>query len=118
MSYRNTKNRDAIQQLFSQNPQQLWSAKNVKEKLPQIDLVTIYRNLELFVKEHIIREVPVSQKESLFEYAHDQHHHVICDNCEKVEHIHLSSQAIRNIPELKHLDPSSVHITVRGVCKN
>lgn len=52
----------------------------------QMDLVTIYRVVESFVKAGLLRQVDLRKGYPLFEIAdaHD-HHHIVCTDCGKVE---------------------------------
>ncbi|XKT74825.1 MAG: Fur family transcriptional regulator [Patescibacteria group bacterium UBA2163] len=95
----------------------MFTAQEISARIPDIDLTTVYRSLELFQQEGIVREVILPSKESAYEYISDKHHHVVCNTCDQVQHIKLKEEELQRIPALKHLDPNSIEITVRGNCK-
>jgi len=54
-----------------------------------LDEVTIYRTVELFQDLKIVRQVNFRHQHSHYELVHDKdhHHHLICNDCGKVEDI-------------------------------
>jgi len=93
------------------------SARALSQKVPGIDQATVYRNLDLFVKEGAVRKFLFDGAEAVYEKAEDNHHHAVCDSCEKVLHFHVSEQDILDTFQIKDFDVSSVELVVRGVCK-
>ena len=55
--------------------------------LKNIDSVTIYRTLELFEKEGLVRHVELGRREKHYEslLGRKDHHHVVCMSCKRVE---------------------------------
>ena len=51
------------------------------------DQVTVYRMIDAFAKAGIVREVNIHGERPLYELtdASDDHHHLVCTNCRKVE---------------------------------
>ncbi|MBM3271677.1 transcriptional repressor [Candidatus Kaiserbacteria bacterium] len=51
------------------------------------DQVTVYRMIDAFEKAGIVREVNIHGERPLYELADagDDHHHLVCTNCRKVE---------------------------------
>lgn len=51
------------------------------------DQVTVYRMIDAFAKAGIVREVNIHGERPLYELtdAGDDHHHLVCTNCRKVE---------------------------------
>lgn len=95
----------------------LISARALAKKVPSMDQATVYRNLDLFVKEGEVRKFLFDGTEAVYERAHDNHHHAVCDNCEKVLHFDVSKEEILKTFQVKGFDVSSVELVVRGVCK-
>ena len=93
------------------------TAQEIKAYTPNIDLTTIYRSLELFQKDGLVREVILPTKESAYEYVSDVHDHVVCNSCKQIKHVRIERKYLNNIPELKHFDAQSIEVTVRGNCK-
>src|SRR3989344_7934200 len=53
-----------------------------------IDLVTIYRNLDLFYKEGIIDRLELQEGKFRYEIKHKtDHHHLVCQKCGRIEDI-------------------------------
>lgn len=93
------------------------SARELAKLLPHIDQATVYRNLDLFVKEGLARKYVFDGSESVYEYAHKDHHHAVCTSCEKVIHVQVSDKDLIQKLNIKDFDVSSVDVVVRGTCK-
>ena len=58
-------------------------------RLPSVDLVTVYRTLHSFVDEGLVRAVAIQRGTESFELAtEDDHHHIICTVCNRIEDFH------------------------------
>lgn len=93
------------------------SASDIHTCLPEIDLVTIYRNLDLFVKEKLIKQVHLGGGEAQYEYQNEPHHHAVCTNCEKVIHFTAPDEKIKKLLGLEDFKVDEIEVTVRGLCK-
>lgn len=91
------------------------SASQLAQKLPKIDLVTIYRNLELFVQAGIVKRLQF-EDEALYEYQEKPHHHALCENCHKMIHFSVSEEKLRKLIDIANFSVTSIDITVKGVC--
>jgi len=60
----------------------------LRQKKASFDQVTIYRNLETFVKKGIAKKVDLQGGKYYFEKASDCSH-LICEKCGKIEHVHI-----------------------------
>jgi Fe2+ or Zn2+ uptake regulation protein len=92
------------------------SAADISEELPDVDLVTIYRNLELFTREKLIKRVSLGASEAQFEYQPEPHHHAICVDCEKVIHFKAPDARIIKLLGLGGFEVDELEVTVRGKC--
>lgn len=68
------------------------SAREVCEAVsvaaPELHQATIYRALEIFTEEGLVRRTEIDGR-SLYEIASDhRHHHVVCTSCGVVAHVH------------------------------
>lgn len=64
------------------------SVKDVSEKLPKADKVTLYRNVESLENLGLLKQVRFSDTESLYELTSlGHHHHLVCKNCGKVSDV-------------------------------
>lgn len=93
------------------------SAAALHKKLPGMNLTTVYRNLEIFVKDGIATRFSLGGDEALYEYAKEPHHHAICVDCDKVIHFHAPAEKIKKLLDLQDFDVESMEITVRGKCR-
>lgn len=107
--------RDQILSIFENGD--LLTAHEITKKLPEIDRATIYRNIALFVKLGVLREVNVKKGVSSYEInkEHDHHQHFICGNCEKVIPIEINPDDIRKIIPMG-LNVNNFELNLRGSC--
>lgn len=75
------------------------------------DLVTIYRNLENFENKGLIFKENLGKKDYYY-LAESPHHHIVCQNCEKMECVPCSHAKfnIKNFTHIKH------RLLLLGVC--
>lgn len=101
------------------------SAEEIFDKLSlhrmKIDLASIYRSLDLFMKEEIIQEVNFSDGKKRYEKlrADNHHHHLVCNNCRSVDDIEFKESLILN--EVKNKSKFKVEkhsLEFFGLCKN
>jgi len=59
----------------------------VREKLPQISLGTVYRNLELLSEAGEILKLELTGKQKRFDGKIEKHLHMRCSNCGRVEDV-------------------------------
>jgi Fur family peroxide stress response transcriptional regulator len=117
MTLRITKKRQQILNVLKKQHGTL-SAAQIHTKLPQIDLVTIYRNLGLFVKEKLIKQIHLGTDEAQYEYQHESHHHAVCIECEKVIHFTAPDVKIKKLLGLEDFQVDEIEVTVRGICNH
>ncbi|MEW9124003.1 MAG: Fur family transcriptional regulator [Thermotaleaceae bacterium] len=89
--YKVTHQRSAMIDVFLEHKDRFLSAEEIyqrsKEKYPQTNFSTIYRNLEIFEKLGILHKTSIN--EGAFHYEliceENHHHHIICKGCGKTE---------------------------------
>jgi len=59
----------------------------VRQRLPQISLGTVYRNLEVLHEDSVIRKMEFAGAETRFDGNMEQHYHVRCTECGRIEDI-------------------------------
>ncbi len=116
MTIRLTEKRTLILETLKQQKGTL-SAADIHKKNPDIDLVTIYRNLDLFAKEKLIKRVPLNESETQYEYQSEPHHHAICIDCEKVIHFKAPDAKIIKLLGLEGFEIDELEVTVKGKCR-
>lgn len=117
-----TESRVALLNLLSKNKKPL----SVKDIVSQIsgDKVTIYRMLEIMTKKGLIRRVDTGEREAHYEIVdiHDDHHHIICLNCNKVSDFtgcgseSLIKNALKQVKDFKLVKHHSFDLF--GICNN
>jgi len=60
--------------------------REVKKKLPRISKATVYNNLRHLVEKDLVEEVNVNGV-ARFEYRRNDHHHMVCTNCGRIDDI-------------------------------
>lgn len=93
------------------------SANELHGRLPQMNLVTIYRNLDTLSEAGYIKKLYLSGKEAAYEYQQHPHHHAICNECDAVIHFESEATKLKAALQLKGFDITDVDITVRGTCQ-
>jgi Fe2+ or Zn2+ uptake regulation protein len=110
-----TKHRAAILDLLKKN-RFAYTAQQIHELLPHINLVTIYRNLDNFVTLGIIKKFNLDGNEAVFEFQEHPHHHAICTNCQEIRHFNIDAKKLKSVLTLKNFHMTEVEIIVRGRC--
>lgn len=116
MALRPTKKREMILATLRHQHGTL-TAKEIHARLPEIDLATIYRNLDLFEKEKLIRPVHLGKGEKEYEFQHEPHHHAICGKCHRIIHFTAPDKKIEKLLGLVDFDIDEIEVTVHGTCK-
>ncbi len=52
-----------------------------------LDNTTFYRGLEALTAAGLVRKVNLRHEHTDYELVRDHHHHLVCENCEKIENI-------------------------------
>ena len=92
------------------------SAGDIHTSLSDTDLVTIYRTLELFTKEKIIKQFHLVSGEAQYEYQTKPHHHAICHTCHNVIHFEAPDRQIEKLLKLNNFSVEEIELTVKGSC--
>ncbi len=112
---RKSKKREKILSVFKQND--LLTPAEVVEKLSDIDPATVYRNINKFVEEGILREVKIRKGVSSYELNDDKHQHFICKECDKVFPIHIDEKDLKKILPEVDFEIDEIELNIKGRCK-
>jgi Fe2+ or Zn2+ uptake regulation protein len=93
------------------------SAADLHLALPHINLVTIYRNLEIFSKERTIKKLHLNGQEAQYELQSEPHHHAICNECDKVIHFTTKDKELIKEFALPGFTIKELDVTLRGICE-
>ncbi|MEZ5360754.1 MAG: transcriptional repressor [Bryobacterales bacterium] len=58
--------------------------ERVRQEIPSISHATVYKNIHTFVEIGLLREVNTLHQTSRLDANLDQHHHLVCVQCQKV----------------------------------
>jgi Fur family ferric uptake transcriptional regulator len=67
--------------------------EKVRRRLPHISLGTVYRNLEVLSSQGLISRLDMGSGQRRFDAVTDDHHHIRCLVCNRVDDIRLSANA-------------------------
>ncbi len=90
----------------------------MREKMPDISLGTVYRNLNLLAENGDIRKIPVPNGSDRFDSRMNPHEHMICTECGEVFDIDMDIMSnVKPLADREHnFDVSSCSLTVYGIC--
>jgi len=117
-----TPQRLAVLEVVSSTPEHLCAEQvylKVRQKLPSISLATVYKALGELREAGTVRALPVSGKLRYDGPSQDEHHHLVCDRCRRVEDVRPGSGFTK--PELSAeaklgFEILGAEITFRGIC--
>lgn len=116
-SIRKSAKRDQILKILQSSATPL-SAADLHQALPDIDLATIYRNLEKFTQENQIKKIRLSDKQAEYEHQSEKHHHAVCKSGDTTLHFKVAEKEIIKLLGLKDFNIEDVDIVVTGSCKH
>lgn len=89
-----------------------------------INKSTVYRELEFLKKQGIIRELQLNEDSKRYEFSADHHHHLVCTNCAKIEHVELTKAETAIVSDQNSIEAKSRFKITRheldfyGLCQN
>jgi len=92
----------------------------LKNRLPSLNLTTVYRSLEYLVEHKLISVADIGVGSPVYEkVTSSPHHHLICQNCNKIEQIDhsLVSPFFSFLESKIGFEVQTNHLVLYGVCK-
>lgn len=91
-----TRQRRVIWNVLLAEPDRHLSAEDVVEqvrkRLPRVNTSTVYRTLEILVDDGLVLRTDLGGDRAYYEPVREhQHHHVICERCGRVTHLHADT---------------------------
>jgi Fur family ferric uptake transcriptional regulator len=120
--YRLTPQRVAIWEVVRKGGRHLTAeaiAEEVQATLPEVNLSTVYRTLQLLVSLDLVSETRLDTKHSYYEVAPEPvHHHFVCEKCGVVGHFAdaLVAPVTGELLSAQGFHAASTRMTVFGVC--
>jgi len=92
----------------------------VRTRMPTISLDTVYRTLATFEKSGVIARLHVLDGRIRYDPVRERHDHFVCTECKGIIDCRIPGTDGLQIPSdaRKWGKVSSVHVELRGVCKN
>lgn len=120
-SRRNTKQRQVILeelQKLRSHPSAAALYEIVRERLPNISLGTVYRNLDLLARTGVIRKLNVGHNEARFDGITEHHYHICCARCGRVDDLLDAPVTVDDtgISQLQGFDILGHQLQFIGIC--
>ena len=90
----------------------------VQQTLPEVNVSTVYRTLELLVSLELVQETRLAGAASYFEVAPTPvHHHYVCERCGAVGHFDDDLLAlVRDELTTRAFEVNQIKVTAFGLC--
>jgi Fe2+ or Zn2+ uptake regulation protein len=90
---------------------------HVRQSLPQISRATVYRNIDIFVRKGMLREI-ITDGERRFDATVTDHAHFCCESCEKISDIGKITVQETDLAAIEYNGVvRSYAVYVHGLCK-
>lgn len=101
MQLRMTNQREMILQELKKSREHLTADElyeRVRKRMPRISLATVYRNLEILSEAGMIRKLEVSGRQKRFDWNTEEHDHIYCVRCHRVDNLEINRENIGILP--------------------
>lgn len=90
----------------------------VSERLPNVSAPTVYATLELFEELGLVRRITLAGGPALYDPRPDEHHHLVCSRCGRVEDIDadVDMAAAVRAASRRGFRADRAEVVVRGLC--
>lgn len=90
----------------------------IKKHYPKVSLASVYRNLDLLSENGRIKKLETGQPQKRYDSIIDQHYHIMCVICGKLEDIHMKPfEDVEKIVEHQtNYKVLSHNFRVNGIC--
>jgi Fur family ferric uptake transcriptional regulator len=95
--------------------------ENLVERLPSINLSTVYRSLEYLVDHDLVSISDMGVGSPVYERKQDEpHHHLVCLNCKSISD--LSDEIVQpffnQVEHKYHMELRTSHLILFGICEH
>ena len=119
-----SKQRDEILEILSEknyHPDADELYIEVKKKLPNVGIATIYRNLEQLQRMGKIIKIDMPEGAACYDGNMEKHHHIKCNNCGKLQDVWLDKEIFK-VSDINKIIPNykvmGYAINFQGLCNN
>ena len=93
--------------------------KLMVDKFNSISLATIYKNINLMLKNSFIQEIKIPHAKSVYELTKESHSHFACDICGQVEDIFVNlNNTLDEVSKNSSFIVDSSSLVLSGRCKS
>lgn len=93
--------------------------KNLLKKFPSISLATIYKNVNAMVEKIFLNEVKIPEAKSVYELVKEDHSHLVCSSCGKIEDIQISTEVLESsLATVSEFKVENTEVVFSGICKH
>ncbi|QKF82447.1 Fur family transcriptional regulator [Halarcobacter ebronensis] len=93
--------------------------QNLLKKFPSISLATIYKNVNAMVEKIFLNEVKIPESKSVYELVKEEHSHLVCKSCGKIEDINIDTSILNSsILSISNFKVEDTKVVFSGVCSN
>ncbi len=93
--------------------------KNLLKKFPSISLATIYKNINAMVEKIFLNEVKLPDTKSVYELIKEEHSHLVCSSCGKVEDIIIDTSVLQNsMSNITNFRIENTEVIFSGICED
>lgn len=89
----------------------------IKANFPSLSLATVYKNINAMLETNFIKELKIVGQDAKYELVKEDHSHMICQKCGKVEDIELDTGTFVKLAaeqSLYKIEESAVQLF--GIC--
>lgn len=121
LTQRNTKQKriilEELQQLHS-HPSASQLYEKVKKRIPNISLGTVYRNLDLLVKNGVIQKIENGCAETRYDGDLSPHIHLQCTSCGTIDDLPFDTEKLlkKEIEDVHGYDIQAMRLELKGLC--
>ncbi|AXH15415.1 Fur family transcriptional regulator [Malaciobacter mytili] len=91
--------------------------KKLLSKFPSISLATIYKNVNAMIEKVFLNEVKIPNAKSVYELVKEEHSHLVCSSCGKIEDIELdTSSLLKEAISSKNYTIKETSVVFTGIC--
>ncbi|MGB9638055.1 MAG: Fur family transcriptional regulator [bacterium] len=89
--------------------------QELKKIFPTLSKTTIYLNLNLFVKNNLVKALNVDNNEQRFDFIKQEHINFFCEKCKKIYDIPIKEIKIEY--ENSNYEIKDIILYLKGICK-
>lgn len=89
----------------------------IQANFPSLSLATVYKNINAMVENSFIKELKIVGQDAKYELIKEEHSHMICKNCGKVDDITLETDAlVSSASKISHYNIDESSVQLFGLC--